>query len=144
MPVFIAGMYRDRGLAERVITALLDSGVARGMPGLRARVVRGPDLSGGGAGDRHGTAVASVLAASMPPFVPRHDMTVAFGARPPSRISSQPISERPCAVRNASICFVNQLCSSSSLCSPNAWIRDCASALVFHWVLIASSPPVWM
>src|SRR5205085_1864843 len=46
--------------------ALLDSGVARGMPGLRARVVRGPDLSGGGAGDRHGTAVASVLAASMP------------------------------------------------------------------------------
>lgn len=27
MPLFIAGMFRDRGLAERVITALLDAGV---------------------------------------------------------------------------------------------------------------------
>ena len=29
------------------------------------------------------------LAASIPPTVPRHDMTVAFGAKPPSRISSR-------------------------------------------------------
>ncbi len=43
------------------------------------------------------------LAAATAPSMPRHDITVAFGARPPSRISSQPISRRPCALRYFSI-----------------------------------------
>jgi hypothetical protein len=30
LPLFIAGLFRDRGLAERVVTALLDAGVASG------------------------------------------------------------------------------------------------------------------
>ena len=34
-------------------------------------------------------------AAAIPPFTPRHDITVACGASPPSRISSQPIRRRP-------------------------------------------------
>ena len=47
--------------------ALLDSGVAGGVRGLGARVVNGPDLTGGGPGERHGSAMAAVLAASLPP-----------------------------------------------------------------------------
>ncbi len=46
--------------------ALLDSGVDSRAPGLRGRVANGPDLSGGGRGDHHGTVVASVLARSLP------------------------------------------------------------------------------
>ena len=43
------------------------------------------------------------LAAAIPPRMPRHDMTVALGARPPSRISSQPISRRFFVSRNFSM-----------------------------------------
>ena len=49
------------------------------------------------------TTSCPALAAAMPPSVPRQDMTVACGARPPSRISSQPMSRRPLALRNFSI-----------------------------------------
>ena len=47
--------------------------------------------------------------ASIPPDTPRHDITVACGARPPSRISSHPISLRSCSSRNRSIRRMNQL-----------------------------------
>ena len=42
-------------------------------------------------------------AASMPPRVPRHDMTVASCDTPPSRISSQPIRRRPRSRSHSSI-----------------------------------------
>src|SRR5437879_2699290 len=80
----------------------------------------------------------------MPPSTPRQDMTTAFGASPPSRISSQPTSLRPCAVRNSSIRCVNQLCSSSSFFKPSSRMRACASGLAIHWVFGASSPPMWI
>ena len=44
-----------------------------------------------------------LLAASMPPAEPRHDMTVAVFDRPPSRISSQPMIFRPFPFRNFSM-----------------------------------------
>src|SRR2546422_7907771 len=70
----------------------------------------------------------------MPPSTPRQDMTTAFGASPPSRISSHPTSLRPCAVRNSSIRCVNQLCNSSSFFKPSSRMRACASELACHWV----------
>jgi hypothetical protein len=81
-------------------------------------------------------------AAAIPPFSPRQLMTTAPGGSPPSRISSQPTSRRPLAVRKASICLVNQACSSASFCKPCARINCWISALAFHCVLTASSPPM--
>ena len=49
------------------------------------------------------TASCPAAAAATAPSIPRHDITVAFGARPPSRISSQPINRRPCEPRYVSI-----------------------------------------
>ena len=40
-------------------------------------------------------ALCPSLAAFIPPSTPLHDMTVALGANPPSRISSQPMMLRP-------------------------------------------------
>ncbi|MCC2668983.1 MAG: hypothetical protein K0Q72_1454 [Armatimonadetes bacterium] len=45
MPVFIGGLFKDRGQAERVITALLDSGVASSEISLVAREVAEEDLN---------------------------------------------------------------------------------------------------
>src|ERR1051326_8286188 len=55
--------------------------------------------------------------------MPRHDITVAFGAMPPSRISSQPINRRPCALRYSSMRRTNQLCSFVSFSMPRARMR---------------------
>ena len=54
------------GRAGRPAVALLDSGVDGRAPAARGRVGNGPDLSGGGPGNRHGTVVASVLSESLP------------------------------------------------------------------------------
>lgn len=45
MPVFIGGIFRDRGLAERVITALLDAGVPSSEISLVAREAAEEDLN---------------------------------------------------------------------------------------------------
>ena len=45
----------------------------------------------------------AAFAAVMPPCSPRQAITVALGARPPSRISSQPMSLRPWSFRNFSM-----------------------------------------
>ncbi|MBV9214506.1 MAG: S8 family serine peptidase, partial [Actinobacteria bacterium] len=58
---------RSRRSARPPGIALLDSGADPGARGLRGRIVPGPDLSGGGPGDRHGTVVAAVLARALPP-----------------------------------------------------------------------------
>src|SRR6266536_3400947 len=84
------------------------------------------------------------FAAAMPPAVPRHDITVAFGASPPSRISSQPTSRRPCALRKRSIRRMNQLWSSSSSRRRSRAMTACATGLAFQRVFGASSPPMWM
>ena len=44
-------------------------------------------------------ALCPALAAFIPPSTPRHDITVALGARPPSRISSQPMMFLPFAIQ---------------------------------------------
>src|SRR5438067_11603561 len=90
------------------------------------------------------TTSCPCFAAAIPPAVPRHDITVAFGASPPSRISSQPTSRRPFAFRNRSIRRMNQLCSSSSSRSFSRAMIACASGLSFQRFLGASSPPMWM
>ncbi len=43
------------------------------------------------------------FAAAMPPLMPRQDMTVALGAKPPSNISSQPMICRPLLLRKRSM-----------------------------------------
>ena len=53
----------------------------------------------------------------------RHDMTMAPSARPPSRISSHPISCFPSLIRNWLMRPMNQLCSSYSSSRPLSWIR---------------------
>ena len=45
MPLFIAGLFRDRGLAERVITSLLDSGVPSADISLAVREESEEDLT---------------------------------------------------------------------------------------------------
>lgn len=45
MPLFIAGLYRDRGQAERVITALLDAGVPSSEISLVAREAAEEDVT---------------------------------------------------------------------------------------------------
>ena len=45
MPLFIAGLFRDRGLAERVITSLLDGGVPSGDISLAFREESEEDLT---------------------------------------------------------------------------------------------------
>ena len=53
----------------------------------------------------------------------RHDMTMAPSARPPSKISSHPISCFPWLIRNWLMRPINQLCSSYSSSRPLSWIR---------------------
>ena len=76
--------------------------------------------------------------------MPRHDITVAPAGRPPCRISSQPISRRPCAARKRAMRAVNQPCSASSSAMPSARIRAWIAGEARHWSFTASSPPTWM
>ena len=85
-----------------------------------------------------------VLAAVIPPSTPRHDITVAPGASPPSRISSHPMSRRPWSASHLSICLTNHDCISCSSLSPSALIFACTRSLAIHCVFGHSSPPMWM
>ena len=84
------------------------------------------------------------LAAVIAGWMLRQAITVAPGASPPSRISSQPTRRRPRAASQVPICLTNQLCSSSSLSRPRVRMRAWAAALCLHSSLGTSSPPMWM
>ncbi|MNN34638.1 hypothetical protein D3C81_1484520 [compost metagenome] len=81
------------------------------------------------------------LAAFRPPSVPRHDITVASGGRPPSRISSQPIRRRSCCSRNFSRRLIMWLCISISSFRPSWRMCACTRLDAIHWSFTASSPP---
>ena len=89
-------------------------------------------------------------AASIPPPSPRQDITVAFGAKPPSSVSSQPIIRRPCSFKNFSAWQIIKLCKYSSFVClsspliPNALIRAWHFGHFSHLSLGHSSPPTWM
>ncbi|MNN22132.1 hypothetical protein D3C81_1354780 [compost metagenome] len=84
------------------------------------------------------------VAASMPPSMPRQDITVACGGRPPSMISSQPISLRSCASRYVSRRLSMCDCNASSSFKPSSRIWACTCGESCHWYFTASSPPMWM
>ena len=90
------------------------------------------------------------FAASIPPFSPRHDITVALGASPPSRISSQPMIWRPWSLRNFSIWLITKLCRRSSLLCLSSDFKPSALIRAWHFGHFSqrtfghSSPPTWI
>ena len=83
-----------------------------------------------------------MLAALMPPVSPRQLMTMALGARPPSRISSHPMMVLPLPLTN------NSILRMKSLCRPCSSVRFCDlmrawhTGHFFHRVFGHSSPPI--
>lgn len=88
MPVFIAGMYRDRGLAGRVVTSLLDAGVPSADISLVAREAAEEDLPGRDEMDAEETPFGSLAV-----HAAWERLGWAGGARPAYRDKVAPIIE---------------------------------------------------
>jgi hypothetical protein len=80
VPLFIAGMYRDRGLAERVVRALLDSGVPEGEISLAVREEAEEDVR-----DRAGVHEPGSPSAALAVQSAWERLGWLSGARPPYR-----------------------------------------------------------
>ena len=119
---------------ERQRVAAARRQIARALPVIQVQIRRGDS-----------TVSWPALAAAIAPSMPRHDITVALGASPPSRISSQPIRRRPLLVEEFPHALDEVALQRMRVLDAELLHARLHRAAISPTAgLTASSPPTWM